>query len=1176
LDQPRESTELPSPAPAPQQAEPARSPGNAGADPSRLNRSDAVTDPFVAGDPARVAIRIARVGGVLILIFNVAAAVYDLRAPGPRSWGALRVDLLNATLGMTLFALSFTHSFLRYWRPLVLAVCGVLLSGNQLGVHTVSFEGSFVGTLLTMFGAAVLAPWSPIWQAALGAAGLLTFGLTLWQHPGADPDVWLHCLGLVMGFAGAQAGVILQGRLRAALSRNLGALEASRDHLHAAMGLQEATYRKLAQSESTLRKVFEASPDLLAISRLSDGRFMEVNESFLRAGFTRGQLASQPIGAIAPFSRDSLRAVEKALRRDGFVRDVEMRVAQPGGERIWLVSASLAEIDGETCIVSSSRDITVLKLAEQELLGAREDLKARVKALAESETKFRRVFDSCLDAISISRLSDRTYRDVNQAFLNYGYARETLLARPEYELELWPNRAQYDDFIATLARDGQVNSMAIDRRKRGGAIVPTLLSAVVVEIEGERCAVAVERDISKLKAAEDQLRYNQAVLRKTFDSVLDPLSVNDFPDGRYLYVNDEFLRAIGYAREQVIGKTFHDLGIFLEADQEHQFLDQLRTRGELRNMEATFRTKAGAAIPVLLSSSVLDLGGERRILSIARDITALKQAQRELEHAREAALEASRSKSAFLSSMSHEIRTPMNTVLGMADMLSETSLDADQHRYLDRIVSNGNALLELINGILDLARVESGRLSLESVAFDVVDLTGKVADTLAARAHGKGLELMVRFAPDLPRALIGDPLRLQQVLTNLIGNAIKFTEQGEVLVSVTRDPSDSAAGAILFAIADSGIGITGDQLGGIFAAFTQADSSTTRKYGGSGLGLSIVERLVTLMGGRVWAESEPGKGSTFRFTARFNTADLSQATTAPVANEIAGRRVLVVDDNATNRTIVREMLAQTGAVVTEADSGRAGLEAIEHAHQTGAPFDLILADDHMPSMDGIEMVKRARPDSPASRVIVILTADELNSALARTRQAGIGHYLVKPVKPDELYAALAQTMADHASPSPDHVQAGVDSNRAAQPRPQILGRELRILLADDSPDNRMLVRAYLKQTPYQLEEAENGAIAFGKYTAGSFDLVLMDIQMPVLDGYAAVRRIRAWEQDHGAPHTPVIALTASALDDDVRRAAEAGCDRHLSKPVKKATLLEAIAQAVNLAPARSSERSSEI
>ncbi len=1015
--------------------------------------------------------RIARVGGVLILIFNIAAAVYDWRAPGLRSPTALGVDLLNATLGMALFASSFTRWFRNYWRPLVLAACCVLLSGNQLGVNTVSFEDSFVGTLLIMFGAAVLAPWEPRWQAALGAAGLLTFGLTLWQHPGADPNASLHCLGLVTGFAAAQAGVILQRRLRAALSRNLSALEGSHHNLRAAMGLQDATYRKLAQSEATLRKVFEAAPDFLAISRLSDGRLIEVNDRFLRAGFTRGQLASQTIGGIQPFSRESLSAIERDLRRDGSVRDVEMRVARPEGERIWMVSASLAEIDGETCIVSSSRDIT------------------------------------------------------------------------------------------------------------------------------------------DLKVAENQLRYNQAVLRKTFDSVLDPLSLSDFPDGRYLYVNEEFLRATGYPREQVIGKTFHELGIFLEADQERQFLCRLRTRGELRNLEATFRTKAGAAIPVLLSSSVLDLGGERRILSIARDITALKQAHRELEQAREAALEASRSKSAFLSSMSHEIRTPMNAVLGMADILGETGLDADQRRYLDTIVSNGNVLLELINGILDLARIESGRLNLESVAFDLAGLTGKVADTLAARAHEKGLELMVRIAPDLPRAVIGDPLRLQQVLANLIGNAIKFTEQGEVLITVARDPSDSAAdGAMLFSVADTGIGIAQDKLGAIFSPFTQADSSTTRKYGGSGLGLSIVQRLVTLMGGRVWAESEPGKGSTLRFTARFNLPDPPNAATAPVptapdaaaplVNELAGRRVLLVDDNATNRTIVREMLAQTGGAVTEADSGRAGLEAIEQARRDGAPFDLIIADDHMPSpehlpsvdrvnldalkwrgrpcprlgehppsidrveLDGIKLIKRARQNSATSRVIMMLTADGLNAALAGMRQAGIEHYLVKPIKRDELYAAIALTMAAHAAPSIDHAPAAV-SNGTAQPQPHVLARELRILIADDSADNRLLIRTYLKQTPYQLEEAENGAIAFGKFTDGRFDLVLMDIQMPVLDGYAATRQIRAWEHDHAAPHTPVIALTASALEEDIHRAAEAGCDRHLSKPVKKAALLDAIAQAVN-------------
>ena len=376
----------------------------------------------------------------------------------------------------------------------------------------------------------------------------------------------------------------------------------------------------------------------------------------------------------------------------------------------------------------------------------------------------------------------------------------------------------------------------------------------------------------------------------------------------------------------------------------------------MRNFETTFRTAGGSTFPALISAVVLELGGRECALSIARDIT-------DLEAARQKALAASKAKTEFLSSMSHEIRTPMNAILGMADLIGESDLNSEQRRYLDTILSNGNALLELINSILDLARVESGRMNLEAVEFDVIELTEKVADTLAVRAHEKGIELAVRFSGDLPPTLVGDSLRLRQVLTNLIGNAIKFTERGEVAVDVAHNPGQSNPGSLLFSVRDSGIGMPAQTLSNIFSAFTQADSSTTRKYGGSGLGLAIVERLVALMGGRVWAESELGAGSTFHFTVELALPPAVAGQSKAREHrglDLSSVRVLVVDDNATNRSIVRQMLRAAGAVVTEATSGAEGLAAFAAANRNGAPFGLLLVDLQMPAMDGFEMIRRMR------------------------------------------------------------------------------------------------------------------------------------------------------------------------------------------------------------------------
>jgi CheY-like chemotaxis protein/nitrogen-specific signal transduction histidine kinase len=560
----------------------------------------------------------------------------------------------------------------------------------------------------------------------------------------------------------------------------------------------------------------------------------------------------------------------------------------------------------------------------------------------------------------------------------------------------------------------------------------------------------------------------------------------------------------------------------------------------------------------LVSAVVVELGGNWCALSIARDIT-------DLEAERQKALAASRAKTEFLSSMSHEIRTPMNAILGMADLMGESDLDAEQRRYLGTIISNGNALLELINSILDLARVESGRLDLEAVAFDVIELTEKAADTLAVRAHEKGIELAVRFSTTVPPMLVGDSLRLRQVLINLIGNAIKFTQRGEIVIDVALNPLGSNPGSLLFSVRDTGIGIPGDMLSNIFSAFTQADSSTTRKFGGSGLGLTIVERLVALMGGKVWVESELGVGSIFCFTAELGLPPVvANANEAPEDRhtELSGVRVLVVDDNATIRSIVSEMLVAKGAVATGAASGAEGLLALDDANCDRDAFGLLVVDSQMPTMDGFEMIRRMRLGPNANAPIVMLVkSNGLSTRLNTMGELGVSHYVVKPVKRHELYAAVSDALAAVALSARAAVEQREEKTLDGSAAP-VLDRPLRILLADDSADNRLLIAAYLKKTRYVLDQVEDGQAALDRFMTRAYDVVLMDIQMPVLDGFGAVRKIRLWEAANQHRRTPIVALTASALESDVQRSREAGCDLHVSKPVKKSTLLRAIAQVI--------------
>ncbi len=670
----------------------------------------------------------------------------------------------------------------------------------------------------------------------------------------------------------------------------------------------------------------------------------------------------------------------------------------------------------------------------------------------------------------------------------------------------------------------------------------------------------------ELRAAEStarerdhlRLQESETILRKLFDANLDSMALSSTSDGTYIDVNQEFVRRTGFSREESVGHHFSEHNMWIHPDEMIAFFDQLTKTGEDRNLEVAFRMKDGSERPMLLSGAIVDVYGRLCCLTISREISDLKMTQRELVAAREQALAASRAKTEFLSSMSHEIRTPMNAILGMADLLMETDLGDEQRRYLGTVISNGNVLLALINSILDLAKVESGRISLEAVEFNLKDVTEKVLETLATRAHEKGLELMVRFAPEVPEFALGDPMRLGQILINLVGNAIKFTATGQLLVSVERGPDSAAAGTLKFTVTDTGIGIPADKLHLLFHAFSQADSSTSRQYGGSGLGLAIVSRLVALMHGKVAVTSEPGTGSVFSFSAQLGTATTpALSTTCGEAAALDGAGILLVDDNADNRSIVAELLRAQGARVTQAATAAEVMAEINR----GPRFQVVVIDGAMPANGELEIAQQiVAGGSMMPRIVMMLSSTDLTGKVGRLRALGVHDYIVKPVRRAELFAAILRARAGmRAEPRGDKAAVEV-------PSPPFLDRPLKILMADDSQDNRALIRAYLKKTPYHLEEAEDGQQAIDKFIAGKFDVVLMDIQMPIVDGYQATTAIRGWERENNRRHTPIVALTASALEEAVHRSKAAGCDAHVTKPVKRSTLLEAIHDAIEKTP----------
>jgi PAS domain S-box-containing protein len=656
-------------------------------------------------------------------------------------------------------------------------------------------------------------------------------------------------------------------------------------------------------------------------------------------------------------------------------------------------------------------------------------------------------------------------------------------------------------------------------------------------------------DIDKRREAEriikDQVMFQAALI----DTIPNPIVIKD-AEARFVGCNRAYETAFGVNRDEVIGKTMVDLDVFSEdlRTDHHLEASELISSGGVRSRQLSLLFADGQEHHVLYWLAGFDLSDGRRggLIGVMVDIT-------ELREARDAAEQATRAKSDFLANMSHEIRTPMNAIMGMTHLTLATELTPKQRDYLQKIDSSARSLLRIINDILDFSKIEAGRLDIEQTEFLLEDVLDSVGTVVQVKAEEKRLELLFKVEGEVPMGLVGDPLRLGQILINLTGNAVKFTERGEIVLTIAVAWRDEEQALLRFTVEDTGIGMTAEQCERLFQSFSQADSSTTRRFGGTGLGLAICKRLVELMGGEIGVSSEPGKGSTFWFTALFGLKQKARIEPRSLAEDFRDMPVLVVDDNHTAREILSESLTSMGFAPTAVSSGAEALAALLANDQT-RPFKLVLMDWKMPGMDGIEAAHAIRRHPHLTKVptIIMITAYGREEVMQQAKKAGLDGFLVKPINQSVLFDTIMEIFGHPVARQ--RTQA-----RSADLTPQLIARigGARILLVEDNEINQQVAAELLAQARLIVDIANNGREAVAMVRGAAYDAVLMDIQMPVMDSYAACREIRA-EGRFAA--LPVIAMTANAMAEDREKSLAAGMNDHINKPIDPAELYDTLAR----------------
>jgi len=915
--------------------------------------------------------------------------------------------------------------------------------------------------------------------------------------------------------------------------------------------LRDITRRKkaeaaLEQSESLFRGLFDLSPDAVVVidPHASDVSWPIIDcnlAACVMNGYERDELIGHSVDILNVSSgtageRD---AYLSQLRAAGNLK-LETNHRRKTGEVFPVeVSTTIISIGERELIIGIDRDITERKKVEEEL--------------RKSQEKFERIVTTMQDVVYTVNAETREFSYLSPAFERLlGYSSEDIRemgGRQAFLAQVITGGGfvnQENTFNQLLSQKTDVPSWEEWWRCKDGTLVCLEDRSMPIYEDGRLVGTqGILHDVTQRKRAESELLREKQFL-ETLNKT-SPVAVVVLDNHENIVsCNPAFENLFGHTSAEIIGTNLDALVTTPESLAQANFYTQQAMLGPVRGVGKR-RQKSGELLDVEFYGVPVIVEGEKiGALAIYHDITELDRSRREAE-------DANRAKSEFLANMSHEIRTPMNGVIGMLELALDTQLTSEQRDFLETSLHSADALLALLNDILDFSKIEAGRLELEKINFNLRNTVEDVAYTLATRAQSKGLEIACLMHPDITSNLRGDPGRLRQILVNLVGNAIKFTPQGEIVIHA--EPIEETGEHVLvhFAVQDTGIGIPYERQAAVFDRFTQADGSTTRKYGGTGLGLTISKQLVSAMDGKIGLESKPGIGSTFWFDIKFEKQPTVKRGTAPLTLgpvNLTQARILIIDDNQTNRLILTKNVEALGSRADAVPSGAKGLEGLRNAHRAGDPYHVVLLDMQMPGMDGEQTARAIKSDPSVKEVkIIILTSMGHRGDAVRMESLGCSSYLLKPVKQQLLCDAIIAVLGSEEDESSGLITRHVLSEQRKF--------NLRLLLAEDNPINQKLAVIVLQKAGYSVDTVDTGSEAVARAKSNPYNAILMDVQMPDMDGLEATQQIREWEQARGT-HIPIIAMTAHAMTGDRERCLDAGMDDYITKPLQPRILFSAL------------------